>query len=58
MGLGVKREHVSTNLRAQKMMRGKLEPFVVPTMVRAMPPMVQVVRQTTTLPHMTSPHEI
>jgi hypothetical protein len=40
------------------MMRGKLEPFVVPTMVRAMPPMVQVVRQTTTLPHMTSPHEI
>jgi hypothetical protein len=58
LGLGVKREHVSTNLRAQKMMRGKLEPFVVPTMVRAMPPMVQVVRQTTTIPQMTSPHEI
>jgi hypothetical protein len=40
------------------MMRGKLEPFVIPTMVRAMPPMVQVVRQTTTIPQMTSPHEI
>ncbi len=39
-GLGVKREHESTNLKAQKLMRGKVEPSTIPTMVRAMPPMV------------------
>jgi len=32
------------------MMRGRMEPFVVPTVV-------QTVRQTTVVPHMTSPHE-
>jgi hypothetical protein len=31
----VKREHESTNFRAQKMMRGKMEPFIVPIMVQA-----------------------
>jgi len=34
------RECESTDLRAQKMMKGRMEPFVVPTMVRAVPPMV------------------
>ncbi len=33
---GVKREHESTNLRAHKMMRGRVEPSIVPTMVRAL----------------------
>jgi hypothetical protein len=33
----VKREHESINLRAQKMMRGRVEPFALPTMERAMP---------------------
>ncbi len=32
------------------MMRGRVEPFVVPTMVHA-------IRQITTVPQMTSPHE-
>jgi len=39
----MKIEHESTNLRAQKMMRGRVEPFVVPTVVH-------VVRQITTIP--------
>jgi hypothetical protein len=55
LGLGVKREQESTNLRAQKMMKGKVEPFVVLTMVREMPIKVQIVRQTTIVPQMTSP---
>ncbi len=53
----VKREHESTYLRAHKMMRGKVEPFAMPIVVRVMPTTVQVVRQTTVVPHMTSPHE-
>jgi hypothetical protein len=53
----VKREHENTYLKAQKMMRGKVEPFAVPIVVRAMPPMVQAIKQTTTIPHMTSPHD-
>jgi hypothetical protein len=44
LSLGVKKEEESTNLRAQKMMRGIVEPFVIPIVVRAVPPMVQVVR--------------
>jgi hypothetical protein len=31
--LGVKREHESIDVGAQKMMRGKMEPIVVPTVV-------------------------
>jgi hypothetical protein len=34
-----------------------MEPFVVPTLVRAVPTIIQVVRQTTTIPQMTSPQE-
>ncbi len=33
--LGVKREHESTDLMAQKMMRGRMEPSAMPTMVHA-----------------------
>jgi hypothetical protein len=36
----VKREHESTNLRAQKMMRGIMEPSAIPTMVRVMPTVI------------------
>ncbi len=39
------------------MMKGRVEPFVVPIVVSAMPQMVQIVKQTAILPHMTSPHE-
>jgi hypothetical protein len=39
-GSRVKREQENTNLRAQKMMRGKVEPLGVPTVVRAMSLMV------------------
>ncbi len=55
--LGVKREHESTNLRAQKMMKGRIEPYVVPIVVRAMPLVVQVVRHTSIVPQITSPRE-
>jgi hypothetical protein len=55
--LGVKRKHENTNLKAQKMMKGIVEPSVVPTMVRAVPPMVHGVRQIAAVPQMTSPHE-
>jgi hypothetical protein len=33
-GSKVKREHESTNLSAQKIMRGIVEPFTVPTVVK------------------------
>jgi hypothetical protein len=36
----VKKEHENTNLKAQKVMRGRVEPSIVPTMVRAVPLMV------------------
>jgi hypothetical protein len=41
LGSGMNREHV-TYVRAQKMMRGKVEPFRVPIMVHAMPIAVHV----------------
>jgi len=34
------------------MMRGKVEPLVVPTMVRVMPIMVHVIKQTAAIPIM------
>jgi hypothetical protein len=52
LGSGVKREQESTNLRAQKMMKGKMEPFAIPIVVRVVPPVVQVVRHTTSIPQM------
>jgi hypothetical protein len=36
----VKREHESIDWRAQKMMRGKVEPFAEPIVVRVVPTMV------------------
>jgi hypothetical protein len=41
--LGTKREHESTYLRAQKMMKGKVEPSAVPIVVRAVPIVVRAV---------------
>jgi hypothetical protein len=40
----VKREKESTDSRAQKMMRGKVELFVVPIVVKSMPPMVHTIK--------------
>jgi hypothetical protein len=40
----MKGEHESTNLRAHKMTRGKVEPSLVPIMVRAVPTVVHVVK--------------
>jgi hypothetical protein len=37
---GLKREQESTYLKAQKMMKGRVEPSGVPTLVRVMPTMV------------------
>jgi hypothetical protein len=51
----VKRKQENTDLKAQKMIKGKVEPFVMPKMVREMTIEVQVVIQTTIIPHMTSP---
>jgi hypothetical protein len=51
------REHESTNLRAQKMMRGRVEPYAIPTMIRVMTLMVHVTRQTTTIPQIRTRHE-
>jgi hypothetical protein len=39
------------------MMRGKVETFVMPTMVRVMSTVVQAARQTTKIPQMTTPQE-
>ncbi len=51
----MKKEHENIDLKAQKMMKGRVEPFVVPTMVRVVPVMLQVVQQTTKIPQMTTP---
>ncbi len=57
LGSRVKKEQENTNVRAQKMMRDNVEPYVVPTMVQAMPTVVQAIRQTTKIPQMTFPQE-
>jgi hypothetical protein len=53
----MKREHESTNLRAQKTMRCRMEPYAIPIMVRVMPLVVQAVRQAATIPQITSPQD-
>ncbi len=50
LGLGVKREQKSIDLRAQNMMKGRVEPFVVLIVVQA-------VRQIAIVPQMTSSQE-
>ncbi len=52
---GVKREQESIDLRAQNMMKGIMEPSIVPIVVRAMPIVVHVAKQTIEIPHMTTP---
>ncbi len=39
------------------MMKGRVEPSTMPTMVWAMPAVVHATRQTIKVPQMTSPHE-
>jgi len=51
------REQESTNLRADKMMRGRMEPFAMTIMVRVMPTIVQSVKQIVVIPQMTSPQK-
>jgi hypothetical protein len=46
----MKREEESTNLRAQKMMMGKVEPSTVPIVVRAVSPVVHVIRHIAIIP--------
>jgi hypothetical protein len=60
----VKREQESINLRAQKMMKGKMGPYATqivvkatPIVVKAVPTVVQVARQTIEIPQMTIPQE-
>ncbi len=53
----MKREQKKKNLKAQKMMRGRVEPSIVPTMVRVVLIVVQVIKQTIEIPHMTSPQK-
>jgi len=40
----MKKEHENIDLRAQKMMNGKVEPSIMPTMVKVMLIMVQAIR--------------
>ncbi len=44
LGSGEKKEHESTCTKAQKMMSEIMEPYVMPTLVRVVPTMVQVVK--------------
>jgi hypothetical protein len=39
------------------MMKGKMEPSTVPIMVKAVPPVVQTIIQTTIIPQMTFPQK-
>ncbi len=50
LGSRVKREQESTDLRAHKMMKDKMKPSAMSTMV-------QIAKQTIEIPHMTTPHE-
>jgi hypothetical protein len=52
---GLKREQESTYLKAQKMMRGIVEPSIVLIVVRVMPIVVQAIRQITIVPQITFP---
>jgi hypothetical protein len=40
----MKKEHESTKARAQKMMKGRVEPSKVPIVIQVVPMMVQVIR--------------
>jgi hypothetical protein len=53
----VKREQESINLRAQKMMKGKVGPYATPIVVKVVPTMVHVAKQTIEIPQMTIPQE-
>jgi hypothetical protein len=55
--LRMNREQDNTNVRAHKMMRGRMEPSTVPIVVRAVPTLVGIVKQIATIPQMTSPQE-
>jgi len=44
LGSKVKREQERIDFRAHEMMRGRLEPFTMPIVVKAVPIVVQVVR--------------
>ncbi len=57
LSLRLKREQESIDLKASKMMKGRLEPSIMPTMERVVLIVVLVVRQTTAIPQMTSPQE-
>jgi hypothetical protein len=46
----VKREQESTNLRAHKMMRGRVEPSIMPIVVKVVPIVAQVAKQTVEIP--------
>jgi hypothetical protein len=46
----VKREHESTDVRAQKMMKGRMEPFLVLRMVWAVATIICVVGQIIEVP--------
>jgi hypothetical protein len=39
LSLGVKREHESIDMKVHKMMRGKVEPYAMPIVVRVVPTM-------------------
>jgi hypothetical protein len=43
-GLRMKKEHESTTTRAHKMMRGRMEPSTMPSVVQSMPIMVHATR--------------
>jgi hypothetical protein len=56
-GSRVKKEQKSKNVKAQKMMRGRVEPSTLPTILQAVPTIVQVAWQTVEIPHITFPQE-
>jgi hypothetical protein len=55
--LEMKREQDIKDLKARKVMKGRVEPSIMPIMVREVPTMVHVVRQIVAVPQMTFPYE-
>jgi hypothetical protein len=53
----VKKEQEIIDVRAQQMMKVRVEPCIMPTMVKVVPIVIHVAKQTTKVPHMIIPHE-
>jgi hypothetical protein len=53
----VKKEQKIIDVKAQQMMKGRVEPCIMPTMVKVVPIVIHAAKQITKVPHMIIPHK-